>query len=587
MHSSAPSPEAWLRRRGVLRPFGRRRVVAGAVMLSALPLVGSAQAQGGGEPDVILSGMFITLDAALPRAEAIAVRRGIIAAVGTRAHVDSTAGPTTRRLDIPGVALPGFADAHVHTLALGELLETLDLHGLSKAEVLGRVRRAAAAAPAGQWIRGAGWDQALWRPPEFPTAAELDSVSAGHPVLLDRIDQHAAWLNSRALRLAGITRERADPVGGRIIRDADGAPTGVLVDSAVALATRVVPAPDAEALERRLRAALAQYAAWGLTSVHDAGASLRELAAFRSLAAEGALPVRIYAMAVARDSTLARTLARGPEVGVGGGMLTIRSVKVVLDGALGSRGAELRAPYSDAPAERGLVLASDATVDSILRVATARGFQVSVHAIGDEANRRLLDAVERAGAAGRALRVRDEHASMVRDEDVPRFARLGVIASMQPVFVGEYSRFAEDRVGPARVASVYRTRDLLERGTVIASGTDFPASDAGDPVSTLFSMVTRRGADGTPRAGWQPNQRVTVDAALRSMTAGPAYAAFQERELGALTVGRAADVTVLSADPYALPPDQLRSLRVLMTIVAGRTTYRARESPAGRVAPRR
>jgi predicted amidohydrolase YtcJ len=554
--------------------------VVGVVVLGALPFERSAHAQGGGPPEVILSGTFITLDSALPRAEAIAVRRGIIMAVGTRAHVDSTAGPNTRRLRIPGVALPGFADAHAHALALGELLETLDLHGLSKAEILRRVRRAAAAAPPGQWIRGAGWDQAFWRPPEFPTAAELDSVSAGHPVLLDRIDQHAAWLNSRALRLAGITRQRADPKGGRIIRDASGAPTGVLVDSAVALATRVVPAPDVEALERRLRAALAQYAAWGLTSVHDAGAGLRELAVLRSLAARGALPVRVYAMAQAQDSTLERTLARGPEVGVGGGMLTIRSVKVVLDGALGSRGAELRAPYSDAPGERGLVLASDAALDSVLRVATARGFQVSVHAIGDEANRRLLDAVERASPAGRALRVRDEHASMVRDEDVPRFARLGVIASMQPVFVGEYSRFAEDRVGAGRVGSVYRTRDLLESGAVIASGTDFPASDAGDPISTLFSMVTRRGADGAPTTGWRPDQRVSVDAALRSMTSGPAYAAFQERELGALTVGRAADLTVLSVDPYAIPPDELRSLRVLMTVVGGRPTYRAEQGAA-------
>jgi predicted amidohydrolase YtcJ len=518
--------------------------------LLSLVATGTARAQRPRPADEIFTGTFITLDSVHPRAEAIAVRGGRIVAVGARAEVEATAGPATRHTTLPGFVLPGFADAHAHPSYLGEQLETLDLRGLSKGEILKRVKRAASKTPAGQWIRGSGWDQAYWTPPDYPSASDLDSVSAGHPVVLDRIDGHSVWINTRALRLAGLTPSRADPSGGRIIRDPTGMPSGILVDAAVALVTRAIPMPTAAVRQRRMHAALRQYAAWGLTSVHDAGADLADIATYRALAKRGTLPVRLYVMAATDEATLAHTLARGPEVGAGG-RLTIRSVKIILDGALGSRGAQLSAPSSDAPGERG--------------------FQVNVHAIGDEANHRVLDAFERAGAQARTLRFRVEHVSMLRDDDVRRFASLGVIASMQPVFVGEYSRFAEARVGTARLPWVYRTRDLLESGALIASGTDYPASDAGDPVATLFSMVTRRGADGTPERGWLPSQAVSVDVALRSMTAGAAYASFQEQELGALTVGRRADFTVLSEDPYAVAPADLRRLRALMTVVDGKT----------------
>jgi predicted amidohydrolase YtcJ len=278
-------------------------------------------------------------------------------------------------------------------------------------------------------------------------------------------------------------------------------------------------------------------------------------------------------MASAEEPGFTETLERGPDTGSGDGMLTLRGVKVVLDGALGSRGAELSAPYSDAPQQRGLAIVSDSALDSIIARAVARGFQVNVHAIGDAANHRVLDAFERAGSVARRLRFRDEHVSMLRDEDVPRLAKLGVIASMQPVFVGEYSRFAEARVGAERLPWVYRTRDVLASGALIASGTDYPASDIGDPISTLFSLVTRRGADGAPPNGWLPAQKIGLDDALRSMTAGPAYAAFQEATLGALTVGRLADFTVLSDDPHAVAPDEIRGLRVVATVVGGKVRY--------------
>ncbi len=522
----------------------------------------------------IYTGTIITLDSTSSRARAIGVRDGAITAVGTIGHVDSVMGARVTHIAIPGFLLPGFADAHAHPLFLGQQLETMDLHAVSKAEVLRRVGAAARRTPAGAWIRGSGWDQAFWSPPNFPTAAELDRVSAGHPVMLDRIDGHAIWVNGRAVALARIETNRADPSGGRIMRDAAGAPTGIFLDSAMSLVTRAIPNSTAATIERQLRAALAQYAAWGLTSVHDASADLPVLRVWKSLAEQGDLSARMYVMAAAQDSTLTQTLAAGTRIGGINDLLTIRSVKIVLDGALGSRGAQLHAPYADEPDKRGLSLVSDAELDSIIRLCVARGFQVNVHAIGDEANRRVLDGFARAEPATRALRFRDEHASLVSDEQLPRFQELGVIASIQPVFVGEYSRFAEARVGSARVHWVERTRDFVTSGARIASGTDYPASDTGDPIATLFSMVTRRGADGTPSAGWLPDQRVSVDVALRSMTSGPAYAAFEESQLGAITVGRAADFTVLSGDPYATAPDALRSLRVIRTILAGRTVWR-------------
>ncbi len=527
-------------------------------------------------PVRVYTGVFVTLDPARPRAEAIAERDGRIIAAGSRREVDSVAGPGAVRIALPGVVLPGLADAHAHPTMLGDLLVQLDVRGLSKADIIRMVRTAAGSALPGAWIRGGGWDQAFWTPAVFPTAADLDSVSGGHPVLLDRVDGHAVWVNSGAMSAARLAPGTKDPDGGRIIRTAAGAPSGVLVDNAADLVSRAIPAvPHAERV-RRLEAALRQYAAWGFTSVHDAGAGLAEIAAYHTIAARGPLPVRIYVMASATDLVLASVLPRGPEIGTARGTFTLRSVKVVLDGALGSRGAELSTPYADAPNDTGLSLVSDARLDSIIARAVARGFQVNVHAIGDKANHRVLDAFARAGPAARQLRFRNEHTSMVRDEDVARFARLGVIASMQPIFVGEYSRFAEDRVGGARLAWVYRTRDLIAAGAVIAAGTDFPASDAGDAVSNLFAMVTRRGADGSPAQGWLPGQRVGVDTALRAMTMGAAYAAFQDAEVGALTVGRRLDLTVLSADPTMMAPDRLRDLKVLATIQGGRRTYSAR-----------
>jgi predicted amidohydrolase YtcJ len=317
---------------------------------------------------------------------------------------------------------------------------------------------------------------------------------------------------------------------------------------------------------------------WGLTSVHDAGVDLDTIAIYKDLLKRGELPVRVYAMARG-EAAMRHYLESGPEPDLGGGMLAVRSFKLILDGALGSRGAEMTDPYSDAPKDYGLQLVKDAELDEIVRAARQKGFQVNTHAIGDRAVTRALNAFQKGGVTPEE-RFRVEHASIVTNEDLSRFARYGIIASMQPVFVGEYSRWAEDRVGPSRVHWVLRTRDFLNAGVAVTSGSDYPASDSGMPIATLHCLVTRQSAAGKPEDGWYNDQRVDVDQALRMMTAGPAFAAFQEKDLGALTVGRYADFTVISANPYQVPSKDLRTLTIRMTVVAGHVTYDARQDQA-------
>jgi predicted amidohydrolase YtcJ len=520
--------------------------------------------------EVIFRGQFITLDPSNPRVDALAVTGGRIVAAGPAQAIERLASGRTRRVEVPGIGLPGLADAHVHLSSLGRELERLDLRGLTKEQILTKVREAARTASAGTWIEGSGWDQGFFLPPTFPSAADLDAASLDHPIVLTRIDGHSSWVNSRVLSLAGISAATTDPPGGRIVRDARNRPTGILVDRAQAALSGLRPDPSARDRERQIRAALQQYARWGLTNIHDAGTDLETIGVYRQLLKAGELPVRLYVM-VSRAAA-GHFLASGPERDAGDHLLAIRSVKLISDGALGSRGAELTEPYADAPGERGLQQMSDPDLDTMIRGAHERGFQVNVHAIGDAAVRRVLNAFERAGVQA-SDRFRVEHASMIAPTDLPRFARLGIIASVQPVFVGEYSRWAQDRVGPDRVRWVLPLRDLVAGGARVAFGTDFTASDSGDPVATLASAVAGQSASGTAAADWYQPQRVSLETALRAMTAGPAFAAFEEEDVGQLTTGRYADLTVLSADPYGVPPETLRTLTVLMTIVGGRVTF--------------
>jgi predicted amidohydrolase YtcJ len=538
------------------------------VVLLAIPIYAQSPVA-----DTIFIGEFLTLDPSHPTAEAVAVSAGRIIAIGSQSELEARATKDTRRIKIDGFALPGFADAHIHVAGVGEQLERLDLRGLTKAEILAKVAEAVRSSPSGSWITGGGWDEGFWHPSEFPTARELDTVSGDHPVALSRIDGHSTWVNSKVLVLAKITRDTPDPDGGLIRRNAAHEPTGMLVDHAQRLIRGVIPASTPADEERRIQIALRQFSRWGLTSVHDAGVGLEAISIYKDLLKRGELPVRVYAMANGEEA-INRYLASGPEPDLGSGMLAVRSFKLYLDGALGSRGAELTDAYTDAPQEHGLELMKDADLQRIVRAAHQKGFQVNTHAIGDRAVRRALDAFENGGVTANE-RFRVEHASLVTNDDLPRFVHLGVIASIQPVFVGEYSRWAEDRVGPSRIHWVLRTRDLLNAGVSLAAGSDFPASDSGEPIATLHCLVTRQSAAGIPEGGWYSDQAVSVDQALRMMTAGPAYAAFQEKKLGSLSVGRYADFTVLSANPYQVASDALRTITIRMTVVAGRVTFNA------------
>ncbi len=523
-------------------------------------------------PDTIFTGNFVTHDSAQAEVAALAVTDGKIIATGSREEIEALAGDNTQLVEIPGVAVPGWVDAHVHISGFGDLLENLNVQAMKKPQIIEAVAKAANAAPNGEWIIGRGWDEGFFDEVVYPTAADLDAVSPDNPVILTRIGGHSAWVNSQALQNAGVTADTANPDGGEIVRDASGAASGMLLEQASGLVTAVMPDSGTPAQrERRIRAALAQYAKWGLTGVHDAGSDLTDISIFKKLLASDELPLRIYSMPLG-DEAVDHYLASGPEIDLGDGRLTIRSFKIYVDGALGARGAEMSAPYSDAPETSGLRQMEDAELDAFIIAAKEKGFQVNAHVIGDLGVERALDAYERNNVTA-ADRFRLEHASIISPPNLPRFAELGVIASMQPVFVGEYQRWGEDRVGAERAPWIMPIRDLLATGARLASGTDFPASDSGDPRTTVYGLVTRKGADGEPDGGWFPEQTIDVDVALRSMSAGSAYAAFQEKQLGQLAVGSYADFTVLAVDPRAIPAEELRTMDVLMTVVGGEVTF--------------
>lgn len=525
---------------------------------------------------VLTNGVVVTLDDARPRASALAVREGRLVAVGSEAEVRAFVGPRTRRRDLKGqTVVPGLTDAHVHVESLGRSLEELDLVGArSLDETLARVAEAARKLPAGEWLLGRGWDQNDWPEKRFPSAADLDRVAGARPVYLTRVDGHAAWVNSQALAAAGVSAATADPAGGRLLRDAQGAPAGVLVDAATELVAARVPAPTAEARKRRLRRGLQACARAGLTEVHDAGVDLETVALYKQLLAEDQLEVRVYVMLRGPEAFLAAGETLRPEIGLGDGRLSVRAIKLVADGALGSRGALLLAPYADEPGTRGLWTVDTARFREVLGQALRRGFQVNTHAIGDAANRRVLDLYEEAfgGGSGAARRFRLEHAQVIAPEDVPRFKKLGVIPSMQPTHCTSDMYWAEARLGPERAQGAYLWRAFLDQGVPIAAGSDAPVERI-DVLPGLYAAVTRQDARGWPAGGWHGAQRVSLSEALRMFSTHAAYAAFEEQDRGRLAPGLRADLTVLSRDVTRVPAPEILATRVTLTVVGGRVAY--------------
>ncbi|HOX25687.1 MAG TPA: amidohydrolase [Candidatus Krumholzibacteria bacterium] len=510
-----------------------------------------------------------------PAPTGLACRGDRIVWVGDDRTVLALAGPRTRVVDLEGaVAVPGLVDSHAHLYGLGKALAEIDLVGTSSAaDCVERVAAAAADQPDG-WLQGRGWDQNDWPGTAWPTRQLLDAAVAGRAVLLRRVDGHAAWASTEALRLAGITAATPDPAGGAIGRDAAGEPTGLLVDNAVDLVTAVVPDPAPAEERRRIRLAIDHCLRHGLVAVHEAGAPWSRVQLYRELADSGELDLRLYCLLDDQPATLDAGLAAGP-FGSADGLLQVRAVKLYADGALGSRGALLLDDYADEPGTRGLPVSTVEHLRDVCRRAAAAGFQVATHAIGDAANRLVLGLyAESLGDRLVSARWRIEHAQILDPTDLPRFGRLGVIAAMQPVHCTSDMDWATGRLGPERLAGAYAWRSLLASGAVVCFGTDAPV-EAVDPLAGLYAARTRAHPDGSPAGGWQPHECLDGRTALRCYTLAGAYAAFQDGESGILAPGRLADVTVLSGDPTGGDPASLLAMRALATIVGGRLRWQA------------
>jgi predicted amidohydrolase YtcJ len=520
---------------------------------------------------VVENANIYTMDAARPHASRLAIRDGIILALDEDA--DRLTGASTRRLDAKGATIvPGFIDSHAHVEHLGRTLESLHLRGVTSIDaVAAMVAEAARKLPAGAWIRGNSWDQTNWGG-AFPTAEPLTKAAPNHPVYLTRVDGHASWVNAKALALAGVGKATPDPPGGKIVRAADGTPTGVLIDAAQALVARRIPDASPADVKRWIEQAAWDCARQGLTSVHDAGAGRAELAAYRELIAEHRLPIRVNAMIGGAGRLWREYLRKGPEIG---DRLTVRSIKLLIDGAMGSRGAAFYQPYSDDPGNSGLLLMTQEDVARVAREAVRGGFQVATHAIGDKANRMVLDAYASALGGHNDKRFRIEHAQVVADADFALFAKYSVIASMQATHATSDMRWAEQRVGPVRVKGAYAWRRFLEIGVPIANGSDFPVEEP-NPLWGFYAAVTRQDRDGKPAGGWFPDQRMTREEALRSWTITGAYAAFEEKRKGSLAPGKMADLVLLSADIMKIAPAEILKTRVLATVVGGEVVYDGR-----------
>jgi len=553
-------------------------------LLRLLPLLciafGSAHAA---ESLLIHNAKGLTLDAQghVLRFDALLIdAEGRVKATGKLSQLQGQA-KGAHRIDAQGkVLMPGLIDAHGHISDLGltrrqlELRETPDL-----AAALAAVKAYAAQRPDAAWLLGSGWNQAIWKLGRFPTAQELDSAESQRPVWLTRVDGHAGWANSRALHLAGITRDTPDPAGGRIERLPNGEPSGVLVDAATDLMDRHVPPPSALELSAALAQAQQELLSLGLTSVTDAGINNADDLLLREMAQSGRLQLRIDGMARITDEALMKRLrASGPVQPMADGLYSLRAIKVFADGALGSRGAALLAPYSDAPESRGLLFQSEAELTAQIRPFVEQGFQINVHAIGDAANHQVLGAFEAMtrvfGAKSRALRHRIEHAQVIALSDIPRFAKAGVIASVQPVHATSDMNMAEDRVGKVRIQGAYAWQGLLKSGARIACGSDFPVEEP-TPWAGLYAAITRQDAAGQPPGGWYGNQVMTRVEALACFTTWAAYAAHREDDTGSLTPGHRADFILVDRDPLTVPAQDILGTKVVQTWVGGRLVYAA------------
>ncbi len=551
--------------------------LCGAAMIAARP----SYAEDGA--DLILRhGVFYPVQPPGRIEGSLAVRGGRIVYLGSDTGADRLRGPRTRVIELAGRAVtPGLIDAHSHLGGLGEALQEVDLGGAATyEEVVRRVREAAGGLPAGSWVRGRGWDQNRWPEKRFPTHQALSAAVPDHPVWLERVDGHAALVNAAALRILGLDAATRDPSGGRFLRDEAGRPTGVLIDNAKGMEEARLPAPSDEDRRRMLRQAARHCVELGLTTVTDMGIGDGEYRAYSALRKSGELPLRAAVFLGDDEDLLARWFERGPEIDPDA-RLTVRGVKMYIDGALGSRGAALLEPYSDDAGNLGLLVSTGDHLEEVARRAAARGFQVAIHAIGDRGGLVALDAMERAlGGPRPEARFRLEHSQILRLQDIERMARLGIIASMQPTHATSDMPWAGDRVGQRRLAGAYAWRKVLAAGGRLALGSDFPVESA-DPRLGLYAAVTRQDLQGNPPGGWMPGERLTREEALRGFTLDAAWSLFLDQEVGSLEIGKRADLTVFAHDPMTVPEIEIPRAAIDYTLVDGKVVFERKSGERG------
>ncbi|MDZ4672906.1 MAG: amidohydrolase [Gemmatimonadota bacterium] len=531
---------------------------------------------------VFQNGVVYTADEAMPNAEAVAIKDGMVLFVGTNASAARYIGDATEVIDLAGATvLPGLVDAHVHLTGIGQREMNLNLEGLNSLEAfLAKVKERIDQTAAGEWVVGRGWIETFWSPAVFPTRQDLDRIAPAHPVVLTRADGHASIANSMALRLAGVTRATRAPSGGAINIDAGGEPTGMLIDAAQGLVRRLVPATTDADLDRAVELGADREVRLGWVQVHDAHGSLAEVDRMRRLYGEERIKLRIY-KAISGPSADADSLIQlGPSIDEFNGRFTVRTIKAVMDGALGSRGAALLQPYSDDPTTSGLITTDTTRLAPMLVAALRAGIQVETHAIGDRGNRLLLDMYQAAMTAVPAAerptpdpRWRNEHAQIVDPADLPRFKELGIIASMQPSHAIGDLHFVPARIGLDRVAGAYAWQTLMSQGVPVAGGSDAPV-ERGEPMIEFYAAVARKDVRGFSGEGWHPEQALTRAQALRMFTYWPAFAAFEEDRRGMITAGKWADLTILDKDIMQVPEPEILTAKTLFTVINGEIAFR-------------
>ena len=553
-------------------------IIASLLLLTFIPLSAPQSAA-----DIVFkNGNVYTANDKAPKAQAIAVKDDKIIFVGSNAAAQKYVGTNTRVVDLKGnTVLPGFTDSHQHLSGVGLREMTLNLEGTTSLEdFLAKVKARVDQAKPGEWVTGRGWIETHWQPPVFPTRWDLDNVSPNNPVILGRADGHGAVANSAALKLAGVDKNTPNPFGGEISKDKQsGEPNGMLLDAAQGLVRRKVPPTTPEEAERAVVLGVKRDIELGWTQIQDAGGSYADVDIFKKLYAAGTIKLRIFKAVYGPGNNATRLLNEGATIGAYGNRFTLRTIKVVSDGALGSRGAALLEPYSDAPDTSGFLTVKAEELRPMLVEALRKGIQVETHAIGDRANRFVLDEYEAAfkavPPAERKIaepRWRIEHAQIVNPADIPRFAKLGVIPSMQPSHAIGDLFFAPSRLGIKRLAGSYAWESFIKSGVVVPGGSDAPV-ERGEPMIEFYAAVARKDQKGFSGEGWHPEEAVTRAQALKMFTIWPAYAAFEEKLRGTIEAGKLADLTILSADIMTIPAPEILKTRCVMTVINGEIVF--------------